>query len=106
MSSLIKLGISQAVESAFSHIEAPNWKEKVVGFGADGASVNLGQKGGVVAKLKQHVPYLLEVHCFPHRLELALLNIQRDCKLASKVYDIMHLVWKTYHIPAPKVNVI
>ena len=85
MSSLIKLGIIQAVESAFSDIEVPNWKKKVVGFGADGASVNLGQKGGVAAKLKQHVPHLLEVHCFPHCLELAPLNIQRDCKLASEV---------------------
>ena len=101
LSSLISLGIIQAVESAFSDIEVPNWKEKVVGFGADGASVNLGQRGGVAAKLKQHVPHLLEVHCFPHCLELALLNIQRECKLASKVYDIMHLVWKTYHF-SPK----
>ena len=101
MSSLIKLGIIQAVESAFSDIEVPNWKEKVVGFGADGALGNLGQKGGVAAKLKQHVPHLLEVHCFPHRLELAFLNIQQDCKLASKVYDIMHLVSKTYHF-SPK----
>ena len=73
----------------------------MVGFGADGASVNLGQKGGVAAKLKQHFPHLLQVQCFPHRLELALLNIQRDCKLASEVNDIMHLVWKTYHF-SPK----
>lgn len=101
MSSSIKLGIIQAVESALSDVEVPNWTEKVVGFGADGALVNLGQKGGVAAKLKQHVPHFIEVHCFPHRLELALLNIQRDCKLASKVYNIMHLVWKTYHF-SPK----
>lgn len=48
-----------AVESAFSDIEVPNWKDKVVVFGVDGASVKLGKKGGVAAKLQQHVPHLL-----------------------------------------------
>ena len=40
---------------------------------------------------------MVEIHCFPHRLELALLSMQRDCQLVNKVYEILHLVWKTYH---------
>lgn len=94
---LFELGLVQAVESAFGDLEVPNWKEKLTGFGADGASVNVGHKGGVSALLKKDVPHLLEIHCFPHRLELALLSMQRDCHLVTQVYDVLHLVWKTYH---------
>ena len=94
---LFELGLVQAVESAFGDLEVPNWKEKLTGFGADGASVNVGHKGGVSALLKKDVPHLLEIHCFPHRLELALLSMQRDCHLVTQVYDVLQLVWKTYH---------
>ena len=57
----------------------------------------MGSKGGIAAKVKVDVPHLVEIHCFPHRLELALLSMQRDCQLVNKVYEILHLVWKTYH---------
>ena len=32
-------------------------------MGADGAAVNLGKKGGVVALLRKKVPHLLGFHC-------------------------------------------
>ena len=38
-----------------------DWKESVVGFGSDGASVMVGQRGGVVALLKQEVPHLVDI---------------------------------------------
>ena len=31
------------------------------------------------------------------RLELAILNLQRNETMVAKVYDLLHLVWKTYH---------
>lgn len=31
------------------------------------------------------------------RLELAILNLQRSEPMVAKVYDLLHLVWKTYH---------
>ncbi|CAL8380737.1 unnamed protein product [Arctogadus glacialis] len=30
-------------------------------------------------------------------LELAILNLQRNETMVAKVYDLLHLVWKTYH---------
>ena len=33
----------------------------------------------------------------PHRLELALLELQGGCKSVEDVYNILHLIWKTYH---------
>ena len=74
-----------------------NWKDKLVAFGADGASVNLGKKTGLAALLKKDVPHLVEFHCLPHRLELSLLHLQNSCKFVDDVYNVLHLIWKTYH---------
>lgn len=40
-----------------------------LGLGVDGASVMLGAKNGVAAKLKSKFPLLTSWHCFNHRLE-------------------------------------
>ncbi|CAB4004512.1 zinc finger 862-like [Paramuricea clavata] len=45
---------------------------KLVGFGADGASVNSGDKNGVKALLQEKSPWLIFQWCVAHRLELAL----------------------------------
>ena len=85
------------MNGAFQVSGIHHWKEKLVGMGADGASVNLGKKGGVVALLRQEVPHLIDFHCLPHRLELALLEMQRSCKLVETAYEVLRLIWKTYH---------
>ncbi|XP_068671116.1 zinc finger protein 862-like [Montipora foliosa] len=84
-------GILDTVNGAFQVSGIHLWKGKLAGMGADGASVNLGKKGGVVALLRQDVPHLL------HRLELALLEMQRSCKLLETVHGVLQLIWKTYH---------
>lgn len=38
---------------------------------------------------------------YPYRLELAMLSVQRDNVMVGQVYDLLHLVWKTYHF-SPK----
>jgi hypothetical protein len=37
----------------------------------DSASVNLGQKGGVIAKIRDVIPDVMGLHCVAHKLELA-----------------------------------
>jgi hypothetical protein len=34
-------------------------------------SVNLGQKGGVIAKIRDVIPDVMGLHCVAHKLELA-----------------------------------
>lgn len=34
---------------------------------------------------------------FCHRLELAILTLQKKEAMVSQVYDLLHLIWKTYH---------
>jgi hypothetical protein len=54
-------GITNAIEESFKSLGIlPNeLYSKLVGFGADGASVNSGNKNGVKALLEKNSPYLL-----------------------------------------------
>lgn len=36
-----------------------------------------------------------------YRLELAMLSVQQDNIMIGQVYDMLHMVWKTYHF-SPK----
>lgn len=47
-----------------------DWKEKLIGAGCDGASVNLGVNDSVATRLRENRPYVMTVHCVAHRLEL------------------------------------
>ena len=44
----------------------------MIGFGCDGASVNMGKVGGVRGLILSNRPWVITVWCFAHRLELAL----------------------------------
>lgn len=42
--------------------------KKMISFGADGASVNMGHRGGVIALLQREAgEYIIPIHCMPHR---------------------------------------
>lgn len=82
------------------------WESKLVAFGADGTSVNLGKKSGLATLLKQEVPYLVDFHCLPHRLELALLDLHNSCRSVDDVYNVLHLIWKTYKYSPKSVRAL
>lgn len=82
------------------------WESKLVAFGADGASVNLGKKSGLATLLKQEVPYLVDFHCLPHRLELALLDLHNSCRSVDDVYNVLHLIWKMYNYSPKSVRAL
>ena len=48
-----------------------DWQQKLVGFGCDGASVNMGANG----LLEQAVPWVICFWCIVHRLQLALRDV-------------------------------
>lgn len=93
----VNLGILDTVNGAFEKSGIHRWKDKLMGMGADGASVNFGKKDGVSALLRQHSPHLVDFRCLPHRLELALIEVQNSCHQVDVVYDVLQLIWKTYH---------
>ena len=48
------------------------FKSKLIGYKADGASANLGDKNGVNAKLQEMCPWLIFNWCLGHHLELSI----------------------------------
>ncbi|KAL7854012.1 hypothetical protein AOLI_G00208560 [Acnodon oligacanthus] len=63
-------GIYAASKKAFAALgdQCSNWLEKTITLGADGAAVNLGSKGGVIALLQQEAgDHIVPFHCVPPR---------------------------------------
>ena len=91
------VGILQCIEDAFSRNGFPDWKDKLVGFGSDGASVNLGNRAGIATRIKADVPHLVITHCVAHRLELAANNAIKHHKVMREIQDILQHIHKHYH---------
>ena len=89
-------GITEAVNSAMTDI-CENWKEKAVALGSDGASVMVGDVGGVYALLKRDIPHLIKVHCIAHRLELAFSDTVKAVPHLEEAKDMLQGIWKHYH---------
>lgn len=90
-------GIIDAITTSFASIGHDSFKEHMVAFCADGASVNHGARGGVKAKLSNECPWLLGIWCLPHRLELAVMGMLKTSVMSGKVMRVLDLLHKTYH---------
>ena len=66
--------IAQSLQMLFTEVRLTNWMSKLVALGADGASVNMGESGGVGAIIKKDIPHLIHIHCIAHKLEVAVLD--------------------------------
>ena len=64
--------IAQSLQMFFTEVGLTNWMSKLVALGTDGASVNMGESGGVGAIIRKDIPYLIHVHSIAHKLELAV----------------------------------
>ena len=56
-----------------------------IGAGADGASVNFGVHRGMMAQLRNEMPWLVAVHCVAHRLELAVKDSFKNSFFSEQV---------------------
>ena len=74
------VGLKNALIQVFQKdgIES-HMKEKLVGFGSDGAAVNTGNISGLAIQLSKFAGRkLYSVHCMPHRMELAVSKSMKD----------------------------
>lgn len=74
-------------------------KKKLVALGADGASVNSGDKGGVRALLEEDMPWVVYMWCMSHRLELALKSALADTFFESVNKMLLNLYLLFYKSP-------
>lgn len=90
--------ICNAVTEMLSNNLCENWQQKIVGMATDGASVMLGCKNGVVAKIKELVgrPYIQAVHCSAHRLELSYKDACKPVDLFKKVDALLLSLYLFY----------
>ena len=74
----------------------PQFLNKLVALGSDGASVMLGKNGGVIAILKEKQPSMIAVHCARHRLELTYKDAVKQIPLAEKVVTLLSGLYYMY----------
>lgn len=70
--------------------------EKMCGFGSDGASIMIGKRNGVAAKLKDKVPWLVNSHCVAHRLALACSQAADEVPYMKKFKAILAQLYRFY----------
>lgn len=71
------------------------------GLTSDGASVMVGKRTGVAARLKKVNPVLLNVHCVCHRLALACTDSNQSLKYINNVETLLRQLWQ-YFENSPK----
>ena len=82
---------------ALRNVDRANAEKKVVGYGADGASVNMGCHSGVGKHLRGKQPLITVVHCMAHRLELAFKDILKNSENQLEVVNFLNSIYTFYH---------
>jgi len=76
-------------------------QQNFIGFISDGASVLLGKKNGVAARLKATFPDLFTLHCMNHRLELAVGDTVEEISGVANFTGFVGAVYTVYSM-SPK----
>ena len=66
-----------------------DFSAKLIAIGCDGASVMVGARAGVVARVREEQKCVLTVHCMAHRIELAMKDSFKSVKLADKAITVL-----------------
>lgn len=93
-------GVLNAVDNAFQEELNPGynqWCQKLVGFGADGASVMMGQQSDMSAQIKEAAPHLVSVHCVAHRLEFGIEDTTKQVPYLANIEELLFSLYKFYH---------
>lgn len=75
--------------------------KSIVAFCSDGASVNMGRRGGVATLLKEDAPWLIVIHCLNHVLELAARDAFKDTGV-EMVTQMLNSLYSIYHRSAKR----
>ena len=84
---------SQAIKQAYIHgLEArmgQRWKKWLVALGMDGASVNMGERKGVIALFQAILAWVKARHCGAHNLQLAVLDDHGEQQLLKDFEELL-----------------
>ena len=83
-------GLFECFTRALDYVNIVNWKDKLVGFGCDGANVNIGANG-LRGFLEEHAPWIVMFWCLAHRLELSLQDALKSTLFSTIDEMLLHL---------------
>ncbi len=92
-------GLFECLQDAMSCIGMDCETSKLIGFGCDGASVNMGERGlrGLLCSSR---PWLITIWCLSHRLELSLKDALKQT-LFTNIDEFLMQIYYVYS-KAPK----
>ena len=76
------------------------WEEftqKTIAMGSNGATVMLGSENGVVTLFQKYSSWLVAVHCYGHRLELAFKDVIKKVPLLERLNVLLYGLYYFYH---------
>lgn len=69
---------------------------RLTGFTSDGASVMVGKRSGVAARLRDKNSVLLNVHCVCHRLALSCTDSNESISYVKSVEILLRQLWQLF----------
>ena len=84
----------QSIEDAFERIGNKSSTNKLMEINVNGASVNLGKHREVGKLVLEKNTWLQVIHCFNHRVGLAL----KDAFKTTAFEDVDTMLWKLYYL--------
>ena len=93
-------GVFQSLKKAVGNVtDDEPAMEKIVAYCCDGASVNTGQTGGVIALLRNEVwSGIVLINCLVHRLELSFKDGMKQVKIYEKFISLLSGIFTFYHV--------
>ena len=92
----IMSAVQQSIESRLK-LKWEEFTQKSIAMGSDGASDMLGSKNGVVTLFQKYSPWLVAVHCYGHKIELAFKNVIRKVPLLERLQVLLYGLYYFYH---------
>ena len=78
--------------------------EKCSSLVSDGASVMLGNRSGLAARLQELNPALISVHCICHKLALACVDTSKELNFIAEVEQVLRTLWKAMVNSSKRTN--
>ena len=97
-------GLKATFETAFNRFGITRYYDRLVGLNLDGASVNMGKDSGLNVLVRNEAPWVEVVHCFNHRLELAIKDAFNESVFYSNIDEMLSKLYWFYQKMSKKTN--
>ena len=91
-------GLKACIEDSFHYISITTLHTQLASLNINGTAINTGIHSGLEVKFKEADLWISSVHCFNHRLELAVKDTSTILFLRLKIKDIDTMLLKLYYL--------